>query len=104
MFAIDAATGKRVWNSYTDGSAWSTPAVTERLVYIGVVGVKPYFIEHHGNFLAVDRATGQIVWRFPLSPIPGSVTYGVASSPAVDRGLVYFGSLDGTFYAFRTEG
>jgi eukaryotic-like serine/threonine-protein kinase len=104
MFAIAAATGKRIWNSYTDGSAWSTPAVTDKLVYIGVVGVKPYFIEHHGNFLAVDRATGQVVWRFPLSPIPGSVTYGVASSPAVDRGLVYFGSLDGTFYAFRTEG
>lgn len=104
MFAIDAATGKRVWNTYTDGSAWSTPAVTDKLVYIGVVGVKPYFIEHHGGFLAVDRATGQIAWRFSLGPIPGTVTYGVASSPAVDHGLVYFGSLDGTFYAFRTEG
>jgi outer membrane protein assembly factor BamB len=104
MFAIDAASGKRVWNTYTDGSAWSSPAVTDKLVYIGVVGVTPYFIEHHGGFLAVDRATGQIAWRFPLSPIPGVVTYGVASSPAVDQGLVFFGSLDGTFYAFRTDG
>jgi len=31
-------------------------------------------------------------------------TYGVASSPAVDHGLVFFGGLDGTFYAFRQGG
>lgn len=104
LFAIDAATGKRVWNVNTDGSAWSTPAVTAQRVYIGVVGVHDYFIEHHGGFLAVDRATGAVVWRFPLNVIPGAVDYGVASSPAVDQGLVFFGGLDGTFYAFRTDG
>jgi outer membrane protein assembly factor BamB len=104
MFAIDAPSGKRIWNTYTDGSAWSSPAVTDKHVYIGVVGVTPYFIDHHGSFLAADRATGQIVWRFPMSVIPGSVTSGVASSPAVDHGLVFFGGLDGTFYAFREEG
>jgi outer membrane protein assembly factor BamB len=104
MFAIDADTGKPVWNTYTDGSAWSSPAVTDRHVYIGVVGVVPYFIEHKGGFMAVDRATGTVVWRFPMTVIPGATDYGVASSPAVDRGLVFFGGLDGTFYAFRTEG
>lgn len=104
MFAIDAATGKRIWNTGTDGSSWSSPAVTDKMVYIGVVGVNPYFIDHHGGFLAVDRATGNIIWRFPMSAINGSVDYGVASSPAVDDGMVFFGGLDGTFYAFRAEG
>jgi eukaryotic-like serine/threonine-protein kinase len=104
LLAIDAATGKHIWNTGTDGSSWSTPAVTDKMVYIGVVGVTPYFIEHHGGFLAVDRATGNILWRFPMSAIPGVVDYGVASSPAVDDKMVFFGGLDGTFYAFRTEG
>jgi outer membrane protein assembly factor BamB len=104
LFAIDAASGRRIWNTAVDGSAWSTPAVTDKHVYIGVVGVSPYFIEHHGGFLAVDRATGSIVWRFPMTQIPGAVDYGVASSPAADQGMVFFGGLDGTFYAFRAEG
>jgi outer membrane protein assembly factor BamB len=103
LFAIDAATGKRIWNFDTDGSAWSTPAVTDKRVYIGAVGVLNYMVDHHGGFFAVDRATGNVVWRYPMTVIPGAVTYGVASSPAVDHGLVFFGGLDGTFYAFRTD-
>lgn len=75
--------------------------VTGKGVYIGVVGVVNYFIEHKGGFFAVDRATGKIAWRFPMSVIPGSFAYGVASSPAVAHGLVFFGGLDGTFYAFK---
>jgi outer membrane protein assembly factor BamB len=103
LFAIDAATGKRIWSFDTDGSAWSTPTVTDKRVYIGAVGVLNYIIDHHGGFFAVDRATGNPVWRYPMTVIPGSATYGVASSPAVDHGLVFFGGLDGTFYAFRTD-
>ena len=103
LFAINAATGKKVWNFDTDGSAWSNPAVTDKRVYVGAVGVLDYFIPHHGGFFAVDRATGKEVWRFPMGVIAGRDTYGVASSPAVDHGLVFFGGLDGTFYSFRTD-
>jgi eukaryotic-like serine/threonine-protein kinase len=103
LLAIDATSG--VWNFDTDGSAWSTPAVTDKLVYVGAVGIPHLeYIDHHGAFFAVDRATGKIVWRYPMSEIPDSRTYGVASSPAVDHGLVFFGGLDGTFYAFRQGG
>lgn len=104
VFAIDAERGKRVWNVGIDGSAWSSPAVTDGHVYIGVVGVVGYFIEHRGGFFAIDRATGNIAWRFPMSAIKGEVDYGVASSPVVDGQRVFFGGLDGTFYAFRTDG
>jgi outer membrane protein assembly factor BamB len=104
LFAIDAASGKLLWNFSTDGSAWSTPAVTDRHVYIGAVGVVGYFIEHQGGFFAVDRVTGKLAWRYQMAVIPDSFTYGVASSPAVDRELVFFGGLDGTFYAFKDEG
>jgi outer membrane protein assembly factor BamB len=74
-------------------------------VYIGAVGIPHLeYIDHHGAFFAVDRATGKTVWRYPMSEIRNSRTYGVASSPAVDHGLVFFGGLDGTFYAFRQGG
>ena len=103
VFAIDATTGKRIWSFDTDGSAWSTPAVTNQHVYVGAVGVLHYMIEHHGGFFAVDRATGKVAWRYPMAVLPQSSTYGVASSPLVHRGLVFFGGLDGMFYAFRAD-
>jgi outer membrane protein assembly factor BamB len=60
---------------------------------------------HFGDVEKRDqRATGRVMWRYPFAEIPGSVAYGVASSPAVSRGLVFFGGLDGTFYAFRADG
>ncbi len=104
VYAINPATGKKVWNFGTDGSAWSVPAVTDKLVYIGAVGVLNYLVPHHGGFSAVDRATGKEIWRYPFSEIAGRDTYGVASSPAVENGLVFFGGLDGVFYVFRAEG
>jgi eukaryotic-like serine/threonine-protein kinase len=105
LFAIAPATGKQIWNFDTDGDSWSTPAVTEKRVYIGAVGTPGYFIPNHGGFFAVDRATGKEVWRFPMAVIPGREKdlYGAASSPAADHGMVFFGGLDGTFYAFRTD-
>ena len=103
LFAIDAASGKQIWNFDADGSVWATPAVTGKRVYVGAVGVPGYFVPHHGGFFAVDRATAKEVWRFPMPVIVGKDTYGVASSPAVGHGLVFFGGLDGMFYAFRTD-
>lgn len=104
LFAIDPATGKRIWNANLDGSVWSSPAVTEQHVFVGVIGTEPYFLPHHGGFFAVDRSSGSVLWRFPMTKVEGLVDYGVASSPAVDNGLVFFGGLDGTFYAFKVSG
>jgi outer membrane protein assembly factor BamB len=101
LLALDAATGKIGWTFDTGGSAWSTPAVTDSRVFIGAVGVADYpFFDHQGGFWAVDRRTGKAAWRYPMPPIPGTPTWGVASSPAAAEGLVFFGGLDGTFYAF----
>ncbi|HEX7880542.1 MAG TPA: PQQ-binding-like beta-propeller repeat protein [Candidatus Eisenbacteria bacterium] len=99
--AINAATGRVRWTFDTDGSAWSTPAVDSSAVYIGAVGTPGYFIDHRGGFFALDRDTGRELWRICFPPIPGSFTNGVASSPAVGGGCVYFGGLDGTFRAVK---
>ena len=56
-------------------------------------------VEHKGGFFAVDRKTGREKWGLALPAIPEAFISGVVSSPAVGEGLVYFGSVDGTFYA-----
>jgi len=99
VLAIDPRNGQVRWWFDTDGSAWSTPAVDSTQVYIGAVGTPGYMIDHRGGFFALDRATGRELWRSNFQPAPGSFTSGVASSPAVGRGKVYFGGLDGTFRA-----
>jgi outer membrane protein assembly factor BamB len=99
LHAIDARRGSSVWTFDTDGSAWSSPAVTDRTVYIGTVGTVGYMADHRGGFFAVDRQTGRERWRVPMGEIAGQFAYGVASSPAVANGRVFFGGLDGKLYA-----
>lgn len=95
----DAVDGAPKWWFDTEGSAWSTPAVTAKTVYIDSVDTVGYMADHHGAFFALDRETGRERWRFPMAPIEGSFTSGVSSSPAVAEGRVFFGGLDGKFYA-----
>jgi len=100
VYALDAANGKPRWWFDSGGSAWSTPAVTDKTVYIGAVGTVGYMTDHRGGFFALDRATGKARWQVGFPAIEKSFTSGVASSPVVGGGLVYFGGLDGKFYAF----
>lgn len=103
VFAIDAASGAERWRFGSGGSPWSTPAVTARRVFTGVVGASGYFIDHRGGFFALDRADGKPVWRYPMPVVEGSMTSGVATSPVVAGRFVYFGGLDGTLYAFAAD-
>ncbi len=93
LFALDAATGATVWEYITNGYAWSSPAVTSHGVYIGSIGVL------HGYLHAVDRQTGQELWRIETGKALKYNYRGVVSSPAAANGVVYFGGLDGKLYA-----
>jgi outer membrane protein assembly factor BamB len=88
--AIDAATGKVVWQDrypapYRVNPAAaghgpgpkSTPVVAQgRVVALGISGI----------LSALDAATGKVLWRKPAPAVPP--LYGTAMSPAVDAGLV----------------
>ena len=55
-----------------------------QLVYLGSDG---------GNLLALEQATGRLVWQYR--------THGAIQGPiAVANGIIYFGSGDGYVYAF----
>jgi outer membrane protein assembly factor BamB len=101
LFALDARTGDSRWELDVLGWAWGQAAVSATRVFAGTAGVGQYLVKHQGGVLAVDRATGAPLWRFPVAgPSDGSV-HGFAASPALGQGLVFIGGLDARVYAFR---
>jgi len=101
--AVEAASGALRWSAPTGGSTWAQPAVTGASVYVGTVGVADYMVAHQGHFLAVDRATGQLRWRFTAERPEGAATWGFASSPVAGARAVYVGGIDGRVYAFPLD-
>src|SRR6266700_3759987 len=74
------------WIGNTGYSIYSSPTITNGVVYIG---------SYDSHLYAFDASTGQPFWSTPAS------TRGVIeSSPAVANGVVYVGSDDCNLYAF----
>ncbi len=70
-----------------DGGFETTPAVVDRVVYVG---------DFDGKLLAIDAAKGEKKWEFE-----GSL--GFVASPSVYKGNVYIGDLDGNFYCVNAK-
>jgi eukaryotic-like serine/threonine-protein kinase len=66
----------------------SSPAVADGLVFVSTAETTPM----DGYAVALDEATGTIVWRSPLADYS-------TSSPAVANGVLYVGSYDTRLYA-----
>lgn len=100
--AYDPKNGFVRWRTDVFGFAWARPAVTEATVYAGVAGMNPYEnnIRQRGSFVALDRATGKLKWRWPIPENLGMLLTGFVSGPALSRDLAVIGSADGTLYAF----
>jgi outer membrane protein assembly factor BamB len=126
FMALDAKTGRLVFDFDAKAYIFSSAALAGDLAYVG---------DHNGRLYAIDAKTGELAWQFQtetsksdplkvLSP-DGSLTPGIfapvfgdfedmylsiyrfttigaiLSSPVVDRGVVYFGSMDGNLYALE---
>lgn len=98
VIAIEVATGRGLWDSDVLGSSWGTPAATDRVVFVGARGQAN--TAHAAGALALDRATGRIVWRFPVTSPPDAAFSGFSGSPAMTAGRVFFGAVDGRVFAF----
>jgi outer membrane protein assembly factor BamB len=99
VFAVDAKTGAPRWTADVHGWAWGQPAVTAGRVYSGVSAQVGYPVPHVGGLVALDRATGAVVWRFATAS-PASGPFGFPGSVAVGAERVFAGGLDGRIYAF----
>jgi len=97
---MDSKDGRVVWRTDVFGWAWPRPALEGNTLFVSTVGGSPYQMRHLGALSALDRATGKILWRWPMPEWPGSWTNGFNAPPVVGENLVVVGGLDGSLYAF----
>lgn len=83
ILAIEARSGRIVWERETTGPVDSSLAVAGESLYVGL-------LDHH--LLALDIRTGKTRWEFKTQDI-------ITASPLVADGIVYIGSSDSFVYA-----
>lgn len=98
--ALWVSNGTIAWRHPTQSVHFSSPAVVDGTVYIGIVGrynttTQITFDPPYG-LLALDARTGAERWSFPTG---GSV----AASPLVDESLVFVPAKDGVVYAIDRD-
>ena len=90
VYALNAATGTKLWSFATSGSVESSPDVANGVVYVG---------SDDGNVYALNAANGAKLWSFPTgTPVHPS---SVLSSPVVVSGVVYVGATNDNVYALN---
>src|SRR3954453_8664433 len=87
-FAVNAKTGKRRWSRKVGSLVASSPAWNKKRVFM--VTLNP------GSVLCLNAKNGKRIWRKSLPSRS-------ESSPIVVGGVVYFGSENGTGYAYRAS-
>ncbi len=100
--ALDPRTGAQKWATDVRGLTWGTPLVLGERVFAATAGqhLEGTVITHEGGIVALDRATGSVVWRY-RAPVPqGADMSGFAGSLATDGQVVIGVTLDGTMMAF----
>ena len=126
LMAIDAKTGRLRWNFDAKAYMFSSPALAGDLIYVGNHNGKLYAVDAKTGKLAWEFQTESSktdslkvlnpdgsLNQAAFAPIFGDFQDmyldfyrfrsigGIVSSPVVDRGVVYFGSMDGTLYALK---
>ncbi|MBV8976248.1 MAG: PQQ-binding-like beta-propeller repeat protein [Alphaproteobacteria bacterium] len=87
LYAMDAASGTRLWSFITDSAIHASPAVSYGLVFAA---------SSKGSVYAVDAASGTEVWSYR--------TDGTGSGSAtVSNGQVFFAPDSGTLYAIAAR-
>jgi outer membrane protein assembly factor BamB len=84
VYALNAATGAKLWSFTTGNEVYSSPALAHNVVYVG---------SENGDVYALNAASGANLWSFHT----GNQVF---ASPVVVNGVVYVGSGDGKMYAF----
>ncbi|UCF81489.1 MAG: PQQ-binding-like beta-propeller repeat protein [Acidobacteriota bacterium] len=78
-----------VWELETGGAIWSGAVVTEERVFFG---------NQHSQFVAVERASGTLVWNNDLGP--GAV---IRRMPTLYEGTLYVAAQHGHLFALDAE-
>jgi len=79
------------WSLATDGDVTANPAVDGQFLY---------FPDSAGSLYKVDRVTGQLVWKKPISGYTGVAGDFARATPAVAGRLLILGNQIGKYFAF----
>jgi outer membrane protein assembly factor BamB len=101
--SFDANAGRILWRTDVFGCPWGRPLVTDKFVYVATIGSKPYPMRHEAAIVALERATGRLLWRWALPQPAGVYFWGFPGSITRAGELMVIGGMDGTLYAFPTQ-
>ena len=87
VYALNSATGAKLWNYTAGGTVWSSPAVADGVVYVG---------SFDNNVYALNAIDGDRLWNYDTGGV-------VESSPSVVGGVVYVGNDNGNVYALNAK-
>jgi outer membrane protein assembly factor BamB len=98
LYALDPGTGGVLWRADL-GEQPFRPTVVDGVVYVGTRGQVLPGTLGDGHAMAVDAATGTVLWRFPIRN-PAVPVNGGSVGPAIIRdSLVVIAGVNGTVYA-----
>lgn len=88
-YALDRATGEKVWSFQTQGPVLSSGALAGGVFLVG---------SDDQHFYALAEATGEVLWKFRAGEFTGGATVDE------EEGAVYVGSGDRKLYAYFLNG
>ncbi|HYU59048.1 MAG TPA: PQQ-binding-like beta-propeller repeat protein [Actinomycetota bacterium] len=96
-----------LWSVQMDSVVETSPVLATDVMVEGSPRDLLYVGDEHGNFLAIDANTGEVIWNRNLGsvnagcPYPPDRIFGVTAAAAIDRatGLIYEAGGDGKMYA-----
>jgi len=99
--ALDPATGRARWSTPVHGMNWGSPLVTANRVFTGTAAqnLPGTAIAHTGGIVALDRATGAVLWRLVAAPAAENGFGGYAGSLALAGDKVIAVGFDGNLIA-----
>ena len=100
---IEPDTGRVRWSAQVWGWTWGTPLVVGDTVYYGTAGVAQYFVTQRASLGALDRRTGALKWRKPITLSPQNYMSGIAGSLISTGGRIIVAGMDGTLCAYPAE-
>lgn len=106
VVGLDSQTGKIVTIFTSHTFNWSIPAIKDNILYFGGAGIPG---DEKGGLFAIRLVNGKFEnvyhyrWNIAIAETleTTGVWNGVASSPVIADGVIYFGGLDGKLYAAR---
>ncbi len=103
--AANVGTLRLLHSLQVPGSVLSVPAVVGGYVFVGLANTQDVAHQNGGQILKIELVSGKTVatyrWSIPVTERDSHGFCGMAVTPAVANGLVYFSAFNGRFYCLR---